>query len=115
VQEGLEIALEADLLHHRVHLPANARHFGKADLVDFLRALVEGDELVDLRAVIGLPIGQGISGQRLAGALLVFAAHEGQQPRMGRDDIFGDRLAGLRAQGFLIGSRDRGGQVLKGS
>ena len=71
-----EVALEADLLHHRVHLRADALDLAQAGLVDLLRREVEGRELADLVAVVRAAVRQLGRAERRARAGEVLVAEE---------------------------------------
>jgi hypothetical protein len=98
VEEGLEVALEADLFLDRDHLAMNARHLVEADLVDLLGAHVRGRVLAHQVGVPGLAVGQRVEAVGVTTCRQVLVADEVAQPGIGRDELAGDRRLVGRAQ-----------------
>ena len=94
LQERGELTLEAGLAHGGDHLLVQPLHLCDPELVDLGGVHVEGGELEDLRAVVGLAVRQVLRGECRAHARHVFVAHEVQQLRVGRLDDLADGLHG---------------------
>ena len=105
--EGGEVAREADLLHHRFHLAAQALDLAQSDRVDLRRAQVGRRRAADL---LGVDRGAvGVARERTVGGRprQIFVGDEGAQAPYRRNDVVGD--AAFRP--FLQGGPLRPGDV----
>ena len=110
-EECVEVALEADALHHALHLAADARDLGEADLVDLGRRERGGGDVPDAVGVPGLAIRQRIEPDARARARQVLVAHEVVQAPVGRHDLVLDGRAVGRGEALAIGGAEALGQV----
>mmetsp|Transcript_44827 Transcript_44827/g.105548 ORF Transcript_44827/g.105548 Transcript_44827/m.105548 type:complete len:492 (-) Transcript_44827:113-1588(-) len=111
-EEGLQVALEADLLAHALHLAEDAGHFLQAQCMDLVRRQRQRRVLAHLMGIPGGAIGQVRPGRARAGPGRVLVAHKGQQPGVGGQHPARQQAAQRRRDAAAVGRRHRIGEVL---
>ncbi|MNV26229.1 hypothetical protein D3C71_1173460 [compost metagenome] len=108
LEEVLQRALEAHLLHHRADFAVDALHFLQADLVDLLRRLRGGGAFLGVEGVPRLAVRQRIQAHRVAGGRQVFVGDEVTLLLDRRQQLVGDQGAVSGGQAVLVGLREVG-------